>query len=162
MPRLLLILTIAAALAVPRGLRAGATSPTLVVSSATAAAVNGVRSVALEGMFDFDNAVQTGYALQFLVFQGTTFVRFPVADPPRTGTSPLVADGDVTEGDFASLAGAGQAAPAETRIVSLTSRSARLVLPPSFTAGPATVMIATILPNDDDAVLSNPLPFVLP
>jgi hypothetical protein len=162
MLRLLLLTLTMAALAVPQGARAGATSPTLVVSSATAVAVDGVRSVAIEGTFDFDNAVQTGYALQFIVFQGTTFVRFPVADPPRTGTSEVLADGAVTETEFQSLANAGAAAPAGARIVSLTSRSARLVLPPGFTAGPATVMIATILPNDGDAVLSNPLPFVLP
>lgn len=54
---------------------AGFTSPTLVLSSARGEAAGGGRAAALEGSFDFPNAVQVGYPLHVVVFQGATFAR---------------------------------------------------------------------------------------
>lgn len=163
MPRFVPIaVAVGLALAGPRPVLGGATSPTLVVSSAVGAVGDGARSIAIEGTFDFDNAVQTGYALQIVVFQGTQFVRYPVAAPPRAGTSASLADGTLDVTELPALLGDGSPAPAATRIVTLTTRTARVALPPGFAAGDATVLIAAILPVDDDVVVSNPLPLVLP
>src|SRR5215813_8163099 len=72
---------------------AGFTAPTLTLSRATGASADGARSASFEGSFDFTNAVQADYALHLVVFQGTTFARFPVTGGPVSGTSATLADG---------------------------------------------------------------------
>src|SRR5262249_21372026 len=92
------------ALALPPGARAGFTSPPLILSGAGGAEAGGQRSASLRGTFDFENAVQLpGYPISLIVFQGTTFVRYPFTGAPVTGTSAVLADGILTEAEVPSL-----------------------------------------------------------
>lgn len=137
-----------------------ATSPTLVVSAASATRADGRLAVTIEGTFDFANAVQVGYPLQLVVFQGTRFVRFAIGDTPRTGTTPLLADGQLALGELPAFLAAGDPAPPDVRIVTLTATHALVSLPADFAAGVATAQVFTVLP--EEPVLSNPLALVLP
>ncbi len=140
--------------------RPSATSPTLVVSAASATRVDGRVAVTIEGTFDFANAVQVGYPLQLVVFQGTRFVRFTIGDTARTGTTSLLADGQLALGELPAFLGAGALAPPDVRIVTFTATHALVSLPAEFTSGGATAQVFTVLP--EEPVLSNPLALVLP
>lgn len=140
--------------------RPSATSPTLVVSAASGMRADGRVAVTVEGAFDFPNAIQVGYPLQLVVFQDTSFVRFPIAGAPQVGQSSLLADGRLDSDDVPGLLAAGSPAPADVRIVSLSSTHAVLALPAGFHAGAATVQAFAVL--SDGRVLSNPLVLVLP
>src|SRR5262249_55308467 len=140
--------------------RPSATSPTLVVSAASGMRADGRVAVTVEGAFDFPNAVQVGYPLQLVVFQGTSFVRFPITGAAQIVQSSLLADGSLDADGVPGLLAAGSSATADVRIVSLSSTRAVLALPASFTPGAATVQAFTVLP--DGRVLSNPLALVLP
>ncbi|HEV7730940.1 MAG TPA: hypothetical protein VGR62_02215 [Candidatus Binatia bacterium] len=137
---------------------AGATSPTLVIGSAAAVAVGGVRTVVFEASLDFENAVQTGYGLQLIVFQGTRFVRYPLSGAPAAGQSAALADGSLAENEVAAVLAAGT--PTAGRIVSITPRSLRVVVPADVPAGATTAILAAVLP--EHPVVSNPIGFVLP
>ena len=139
---------------------AGFTSPTLVLSAAHGEAGAAGRAAALEGSFDFPNAVQVGYPLNVVVFQGTTFARFPAAGTPVTGSSALLADGVLAEAEAAGLAASGAPADPSVRIVTMTPSAIRVTLPGSFAAGSATAILFTIL--SDGTVLSNAIDFDLP
>ena len=158
--RLALLAVATAALVHPAPVRAGATTPLLGLTSATASVAGGGRTVALEGTYDYPNAVQVGYPLQIVVFQGTRFVRYPIAAPAVTGTSDTLADGRLSADELDRLLAAGAPAPAAVRLVTATAGSLRLALPAEFTAGPASAVLFTILP--EGTVLSNPMDFVLP
>ena len=162
MRRLLLPLLawVAAALGRPPVVTAGATSPTLVLSAAVATAAANARAVALEGSFDFHNAVQVGYPLEIVVFQGTRFARYPIAGSTVSGVSGALADGQLTEAEVPSLLGAGAPAAAGVRIVTMTGAGLRVTLPVEFVAGPARAVLFTVLA--EGTVLSNPIDFVLP
>ena len=148
------------ALAMPPGARGGFTSPPLILSEASGAEAGGQRSVSLRGTFDFENAVQLpGYPISLIVFQGTTFVRYPFTGAPVSGTSAVLADGILTEAEVPSLDPA-PAAPTGVRIIDLESDTIRVTLPATFTAGPTTAMVIAILV--DGTVLSNPIVFSLP
>ena len=140
--------------------RAGLTSPTLLLTAASGALADGARSVTVDGLFDFPNAIQVGYPLHLVIFQGDRFVRFPAVGAPATGNSALVADGSLTEGEVAGLLGEGAAATAGVRIVTMVVDRLRVTLPSTFTAGPATAILFTIL--SDGTVLSNAIAFTLP
>ncbi len=137
---------------------AGATSPTLVLGSAEPAAVDGVRAVTFEASLDFQNAVQSGYGLQLVVFQGTRFVRYPLAGAPAAGQSAVLADGALDEDEVAAVVGAGT--PAAARVLSITPRSLRVLIPADLPAGATTAILAAVLP--EHPVVSNPIGFVLP
>jgi hypothetical protein len=154
----LLSFAIAGVLAVAGHAHAGATSPTLVLGSAEPAAVDGARAVTFEATFDFDNAVQTGYGLQLIVFQGVRFVRYPFAGAPAGGQSAALADGTLAEDEVPAVVGAGT--PVAARIVSITPRSVRVVIPTDLPAGATTAILAAVLP--EHPVVSNPIGFVLP
>jgi hypothetical protein len=139
---------------------AGFTSPTLVLSAARGDAGTAGRGAAFEGAFDFPNAVEVGYPLNLVVFQGTTFARYPAAAPPVTGTSATLGDGVLAENELATLDAAGSAADASVRIVSMTPTSIRVTLPSTFASGAASGVLYTILP--DGSVVSNVVAFVLP
>ncbi len=153
-----LTLTVVSVLALAGLVHAGATSPTLVLGTALPVAVGGVRTVVFEASLDFENAVQTGYGLQLVVFQGTRFVRYPLAGTPATGDSAALADGTLAEDEVASVLGAGT--PTVARIVSITPRTLRVVLPADVPAGATTAILAAVLP--EHPVVSNPIGFVLP
>ncbi len=139
---------------------ASATSPTLIVSAARAIRADGRHAVTIEGTFDFANAVQVGYPLQLVVFQGARFVRFPASGAPRTGETALLADGRLDAAELPAFLAAGAPVPAEVRVVTLGATSALVALPAEFAAGAATAQVFTVLP--EEPVLSNPLALVLP
>ncbi len=149
---------VACVVAIAGSVHAGATSPTLVLGSAEPASVEGVRAVTFEASLDFENAVQTGYGLQLIVFQGARFIRYPLAGVPASGESSALADGALAEDEVPAVVGAG--APSAGRIVSITPRSLRVVLPPDLPAGATTAILAAVLP--EHPVVSNPIGFVLP
>lgn len=140
--------------------RPSATRPTLVVSAASAIRADGRYAVKIEGTFDFLNAVQVGYPLQLVVFQGTGFVRFPIGGVPHAGQTSLLADGQLDLADLSGFLAAGSPAPADVRVVSLSPTRAVVALPADFSPGTATAQAFTVLPNG--SVLSNPLALVLP
>src|SRR5439155_965592 len=81
------------------------------------AAVGDQRSVALEGSFDFANAVQVAYPLNLVVFQGSRFVRYRVPGAAVAGDSPELADGQLTADELDAFGQEGSAAAAAVRIV---------------------------------------------
>ena len=155
-----LLVVLALATAIPARLRASGTSPALVLSAAAGAAVGGQRSAALDGSFDFANAVQVAYPLNLVVFQGSRFVRYRVPGDAVAGNSPELADGQLSADELDAFGREGSAAPAGTRIVTLVSERIRVALPAGFTAGPTTAILYAVLP--DSPVLSNPIDFTLP
>lgn len=155
----LLLTTAIAATAVPR-VHAGATTPALLMTAASGTANGTARTVVVDGDFDFANALEVGYPIDLLVFQGTTFARYPFAGTPVTGTSPELTDGVFAEGEIDALLAEGAAAAAEVRVVTLVPERIRVTLPATFTAGAATAVVFGIL--TDGTVLSNAVTFVLP
>jgi len=148
------------ATAAPTGLRASGTSPALVLSAATGAAVGDQRSVTLDGSFDFANAVQVAYPLSLVVFQGSRFVRYRLPGDAVAGDSPELADGQLSANELDAFGQEGAAAAAGVRVVTLVTDRIRVALPAGFTAGPTTAILYAILP--DSNVLSNPIDFTLP
>lgn len=143
-----------------RPAHSGATRPRPILSAASAVAVDGRRTVVLEGDFEFPNAVQVGYPLDIVVFQGTRFVRYRVAATSVGGTSDLLADGVLAASEIPAFLTVGNPAPPDVRIVTLTNSAIRVVLPADFTAGTATAVLFAVLTNDTS--LSNPISLVLP
>jgi hypothetical protein len=140
--------------------RAAATTPTLVLTTAAPAAVGEARSVAFEGTFDFPNALEVGYPLALIIFQGTHFVRYPVTGPAHMGESSAAAGGQLDEDDVPTLDLEGVEAPVDVRIVTFVPDRLRVTLPATFTAGRATAVLYASVPHG--AVVSNPIVFVLP
>lgn len=139
---------------------ASATSPTLIVSAGRVMAAEGRYTVAIDGTFDFPNAVQVGYPLELVVFQGTRFVRYPLRGTAVTGTSSVLGDGRLSAAELPTFLGAGGPAAPDVRLVTLTAESAVVTLPAEFIRGTATVQSIARLP--EEPVLSNPLAVVLP
>lgn len=142
------------------GVRAAATSPTLVLSHAAGMVAGARRGALVEGAFDYENAVQLSYPLTLVVFQGSRFARYPLSGAAVTGDSTALTDGTLTEDELGAFAADGAPAPPEVRVVTLAEGVLRVVLPATFTAGPATGILYAVLP--DGTVLSNPIAFALP
>ena len=161
-PRRAALAVVAAAGVLLRGspVRAGATTPTPVLAAASGAAAGSARTATLDGVFDYPNAVQSGTALQVVVFQGTRFVRYPLSGTPVTGDSSLLADGALDQAEIPAFLATGTSAPASVRFLTLTASQARVALPTSFATGPATAVVFGVF--GAESVLSNPLTFVLP
>jgi len=155
-----LMVALALGTAAPAGLRASGTSPALALSAAAGAAVDGQRSVTLDGSFDFANAVQVAYPLNLVVFQGSRFVRYRVPGTAVAGDSPELADGDLAASEIDTFGQEGSAAAAGVRIVTLIADRIRVALPAGFPAGPTRAVLYAVVP--DGNVLSNPIDFTLP
>ena len=140
--------------------RAAATTPTLVLTTAAPVAVGEARTVAFEGTFDFPNALEVGYPLALVVFQGTHFVRYPMTGPAHMGESSAAVSGRLDADDVPTLDLEGVEAPADVRIVTFVPDRLRVTLPATFTAGRATAVLYASVPHG--AVVSNPIVFVLP
>ena len=139
---------------------AGFTGPTLTLSRATGASGDGARGARFEGSFDFPNAVQADYSLHLVVFQGTTFVRFPVTGGPVSGTSATLADGILDADETPALLAADTPAPAGIRIVQIAANGITVTLPPALGPGPTRALLVAVLA--DHPVFSNPIDFTLP
>src|SRR5439155_260703 len=138
-----LLVALALATAAPPRLRASGTSPALVLSAAAGAAAGEQRSVALDGSFDFANAVQVAYPLNLVVFQGSRFVRYRVPGDAVAGDSPELADGQLTSDELDAFGREGSAAAAGVRIVDLVVRAGTMVVGPSIpppSASPRTAV----------------------
>ena len=155
-----LILAAGSLLAASAPVYAGSTSPLLVVSTAAGETASGGRTASFEGTFDFANVVGVGYPLQIVVFQGPRFARYVIAGAVVTGTSAVLADGQLTDVELPTLLADGAPAAAGVRIASLTATAAVVTLPATFTSGATKVVLFTILV--DGTVVSNPVDFVLP
>lgn len=158
--KLLCCLLVMACFALTPVTHAGITSPTLLLSAASGIAAGGGRAVTVEGAFDFPNAVQVGYPLNLVVFQGTRFVRYPVVGGPVAGTSATLADGVLADTELTSLLQDGATVAGSTRIITLAPSQIRVALPSTFTAGATRAVLFTVLA--DGPVVSNPIDFTLP
>jgi len=139
--------------------RAGFTTPTLVITDGTVVSVDGARTATFEAAFDFPNAVQTGYRVSLVVWQGNHFVRFPVSGAVMEGTSSVLSDGSLADTEVATLFAAGL--PISTaRILQLERDRITVSLPPDFAAGAASAILATI--PSEGAAVSNTIGLVLP
>jgi len=143
---------------IAREVRAAATTPTLILTTAAPAVAKGARSVAFEGSFDFPNALEVGYPLELVIFQGAHFVRYPVAGTAHVGDSAGLLAGHLDDLPTFDLEGAE--APDDVRIVPVVPDRLRVTLPATFTAGRATAVLFASVPHG--AVVSNPIVFLLP
>lgn len=155
----------AAALAVllgaPRSSPAAGTSPVLLLSAADAfAGAGGERLVTASGAFNFDDLVQFSFpAVGLMVVQGSNFVRYEVDGRVIVASSPLVADG-VTIAELPSvLAQSGSAQP-PARLVHINRDEVTVVLPSTFVAGPASVLLYA--EHGGEFLESNPLAVSVP
>ncbi len=139
--------------------RAGFTTPTLVLTDASVIEVDGARTATFAAAFDFPNAVQTGYRVSLVVWQGTHFVRFPVSGSILEGTSSVLSDGALADTEVPTLFAAGSAI-SNARILQVERDRISVSLPPGFAAGAASAILAT-MPSEGSAV-SNTLGLVLP
>ena len=155
-----LLIPLLALLLLPAGALGGATSPKISLSLAEGIIADGARSVRMEGFFDFEDALQTGYSLHLLVYQGTLFARFPVSATSVTGTSSALSDGTLDEDEVDGFLLDGAPAPPGIRIARFTPDRALVTLPAGFGAGQTTAIIMAII--NEGVVFSNPLIFTLP
>lgn len=154
------LLAVLAACALPAAALAGATSPKLTIAAAEGTLLDGARSARIEGAFDFENALQTGYGMHIVIYQGTSFARYPVAGTAVVGTSGALADGVLTEGEVDAFLLEGASPGAQLRIVSLTPTECLLTLPAALGAGPAHAVL--VADTNEGPVFSNVLDFTLP
>ena len=161
-------LTIAIVLGGSLDALAGFTSPKLALLGAAGIVADGARSATIQvgdltaqgGDLDFPNAVQGGTAVHLVMWQGTSFVRYPLHGPAVGGTSATLADNQVDDLDVATLLGEGSPAATGVRIVSLSATTLVVTLPAGFTAGSCFAQLIA-LPTEG-AVVSNVVPFTLP
>ena len=155
------LLAVGISLTVPAGsAHAAATAPHLALSAAAGSAVDGSRSAVFDGTFDFANALQLGYPISLVVFQGARFARYPLAGAAATGTSPELADGALVAGEVGALLGEGAPAATGVGVVTVTATRVRVTLPATFVPGATTAVVVTVLP--EGTLLSNPIGFTLP
>lgn len=141
--------------------RAAGTAPLLALVAADAFASSaGGRLVTIDGAFDFDDLVQISFpAAGALVVQGAHFARFDVDGTVGEGTSALVADG-VVAADIPSVLAASGPTSSPARVVQVAPSRISVVLPPSFVAGPASVMLFAI--HENEPFVTNAIDLVLP
>lgn len=139
---------------------AGATTPTLILTTGSALTQGGsARTATFGAAFDHSNAIQADYDLELVVWQGRHFARYPISGGVRVGESAVLDDG-LDAGDLAALDAAGTPAPGDVRLVALSPASMSVSLPGGFAAGSATAALAATV--EEGIVLSNPLVFTLP
>src|SRR5262245_55671404 len=111
--------------------RAGATTPTLIVQSANVTGPFGVGAGALVSFtvaYDYSNAVQADYDVELIVYQEDSFARFPISGSARVGSSAALADG-LAVSDLPALDAASTPAPASVRVVTIEPTQIRVALP---------------------------------
>ena len=158
--RLIVLLLGLLVFAGPPPAHAGGSSPLLTISTVDAfAGSSGAVSVEVQGSFNFEDVVQGVFPAGAVVFQGTSFARFDQAGSVVSGTAPLLANGlDATE--VPALLALGSPAAAPAALVQLRADRATVVLPPGFSAGPASVVLYAVYQGQGFA--SNTVSVVLP
>ena len=141
--------------------RAGATTPTLAVQTATGTfSAGSKRLISFSVAYDYSNAIQADYDVELIVFQGNSFVRFPVSGTARVGSSAALGDG-LTASDLPALDAASSPASDDVRLVTVEPTRLTVTLPATFASqsGANVVLVATV---DEGTILSNPLFFNVP
>lgn len=141
-----LVTMVALLLATASSLHAGSTDPVLVIGQATASGGSPTRIVDLLGSWGFDDTLQIDYPLHIVVSQGSSFVRYPLGSPAKTGTFADLADG-LTLGEIAALESAGTVT-SEASIVHLSLHEMTLTLPATFEPGSVNVVLYVSLPGE--------------
>ena len=151
----------AAFLGAAQASRAAGTSPVLLLSSADAfAGSGGERLVSASGAFNFDDLLQISFpAVGLMVVQGSNFVRYEVDGSVIAGSSPLVSNG-VTLGELPSVLALGGSGQSPARLVHLNRDEVTVVLPATFAAGPASVLLYA--EHGGEFFESNPLAVSVP
>jgi hypothetical protein len=85
--------------------------------------------------------------------------RLALGPVPPVASRSLLADGQLVLGGLPTFLAAGDPAPPDVRIVTLTATHALVSLPADVAAGVATAQVFIVLP--EEPVLSNPLALVL-
>jgi hypothetical protein len=145
--------------AAPAG--AAGTSPVLTLTAADAfSSTAGGRLVTADGAFNFDDLVQIPFpAAGLMVVQGAHLARYDVDGGVGEGTSALAADG-ITPAELATVLAASAPTDPPARLVSVEPHRVAVVLPATFVAGPATVLLFAI--HENESFVSNAIAVVLP
>lgn len=145
---LLLLVTI------PAFVRAGSTDPTLAIGQVSVRPAGAASVVEVSGIFGFDDLLQVSFPLNLVVFQGTTFVRYPVGGAPESGTFAGLGDGLQTD-ELSALESAGVADPG-AELLRLRPQRLLAALPTSIGDGTVTVVLYVEVPGEG-SFLSNAL-----
>jgi hypothetical protein len=138
---------------------AGGSSPLLTLSGAEVVVSAGGVAVEARGSFNFEDVVEGVFPAGVVVHQGQHFVRFDQAGAAAAGDAAFLSDGLVAA-EAPALAALGAPAPAPAALVQLRADRVSIVLPPGFTAGPATVSLYAVYEGAGYA--SNPIAVTLP
>ena len=143
---------------------AGFTSPKLVVLDAAGVLVDGGRSVTIHaGELDFSNVVQGGTFAHLVIFQGNTFVRYPLGGSAVTGTTATtLGDNQITDLEVPTLLAEGSPAAAGVRIVSITATQMIVTLPATFASGTTYAELFAVLPPPEGPKASVAVDFTQP
>lgn len=139
--------------------RGAGTDPTLALTGGEAIAGGGATMVRLQGSLAFDDQLQFAFPAGVIVYQGTTFVRVPVAGGAVSGSAAFLADG-LADTEVQTLLSLGAPAAAPARLASLQPNEVRVVLPAGFGSGAATAVVYAVL--EGTGFLSNPIAVTLP
>jgi hypothetical protein len=143
------------------GAHAGGSSPVLALTAADVAALpTGPITLHAAGAFSFDDVVEDVFGLSLIVAHGTHWVRYEQDGKVVEGDSAAIADGLALAEVAAFLAIAGAPAAAPARLDGITRDGVTVVLPESFPAGDASVVLAAVF--DGDSFLSNALAVAVP
>src|SRR5262245_4254631 len=147
-------------LAGPPPARAGGSSPLLTIATVDAfASSSGALSVDVAGSFNFEDVVQGVFSAGLVVFQGTTFARFDQAGGVVSGSAPLLSGG-LAATEVPDLLALGSPAAPPAALAQLRADRVTVVLPPGFSAGPASVVLYAVYQGG--GFVSNTVPVTLP
>jgi hypothetical protein len=153
------LLALAASL-IPRPASAAGTDPLLALDGARAfATADGTATLEVSGRFSFDDLLQFSFPAGLIVWRGATWVRYGLDGGVTTGTEPALANG-ITAEEATELLDAGAAAGPPAAVLRVAPSRISVVLPASFGAGPATVVVYAVL--DEETFLSNALGVAVP
>jgi len=144
----------------PATVRAAGSSPLLTIAAADAfASSSGAVSVDVQGSFNFEDVVQGVFPAGAVVFQGTSFARFDQAGTVVAGTAPLLSGG-LDPAEVPPLLALGSPAATPSALTQLRADHVTVVLPPGFSAGPASVVLYAVYQGQGFA--SNTVSVTLP
>ena len=124
------------------------------------ASSSGAVSVDVQGSFNFEDVVQGVFAAGAVVFQGTSFARFDQAGRVSRASAPLLSDGLAATEVPTLLDPRLACRRPRQRCAQLRADRVTVVLPPGFSAGPASVVLYAVYQGQGFA--SNTVSVVLP
>jgi hypothetical protein len=139
---------------------AGGSSPLLTLTSAGAyASTAGAVGVEARGSFNFEDVVEGVFPAGVVVYQGTHFARIDQAGTVVEGTAPFLGNG-LDASEVQTLVGLGGPAGPPAALGLLTADRLTVVLPATFAAGGASVVLYAVF--EDAGFASNVLTVTLP